>query len=134
MLGLLTLALVAVFARFEWAISEAKAPAAAGGWSSSACCCWWAPRPPRRWSGIAAKDGGLDWWRWTIPVAAVVGAALLGALAGAPAGAPGGGPAALTAYSGLGIGLPRWRSSQPRNSPYQWSEFCGFRIQCPSSG
>ena len=75
-LGLLTAALVAVFARFEWAISKAKPPAA-----------WWmvllgvlllvGASAATALVGIAAKDGGLDWWRWGIPLAALVGAALL---------------------------------------------------------
>ena len=78
-LGLLTLALVAVFARFEWAISEARLSRP-----------WWVVLPgvlllvgasaATALVGIAAKDGGLDWWRWTIPAAAFAGAGLLGAL------------------------------------------------------
>jgi hypothetical protein len=77
-LGLLTLALVALFARFEWAINEARALRP-----------WWVVAPgvlllvsasaATALIGIAAKDGGLDWWRWCIPAAAFAGAALIGA-------------------------------------------------------
>ncbi|MFH1329334.1 MAG: hypothetical protein ABIJ48_01550 [Actinomycetota bacterium] len=78
-LGLLTVALVAVFARFEWAISDAKLPTT-----------WWVAligvvllvgaSAATALVGIASRDGGLDWPRWSIPAAALVGAALLRAL------------------------------------------------------
>jgi peptidoglycan/LPS O-acetylase OafA/YrhL len=78
-LGLLTLSLVAVFARFEWVVSNASPPA--GLWvilvgvllvvGSSAATAL---------IGITTPEGRLDWRRWSIPVAAIVGAALLGAL------------------------------------------------------
>jgi hypothetical protein len=78
-LGLVTLALVAGFARFEWRISDAPPPASAWvvlagvllvvGVSASTALV-----------GMASRDGRLDWWRAAIPVAAVAGAVLLGAL------------------------------------------------------
>jgi hypothetical protein len=77
-LGLLTLVLVAVFARFEWAISEARLSRP-----------WWVvicgvlllvgASAATALVGIASKDGGLDWWRGLIPLAAFAGAALIGA-------------------------------------------------------
>jgi hypothetical protein len=77
-LGMVTLALVALFARFEWRISDAPAPAAA--WVVFGVLLVSGASAVTALVGIATPDGGLDWRRWTIPVAAVVGAALLGAL------------------------------------------------------
>ena len=77
-LGLVTAMLVAGFARFEWAIGEARLPTAwlvvllgvlllVGASAATALV------------GIATKDGDLEWWRGSIPLAALAGAALLGA-------------------------------------------------------
>ena len=78
-LGLLTLALAAIFARFEWAVSEARPPASpwvvlvglllvVGASAATALV------------GITTPGGGLDWRRWGIPLAALAGAVLLRAL------------------------------------------------------
>ena len=77
-LALLTAVLVALFARFEWAISRAKPPAAWGVALVGVLLLVGASAVTAL-VGIAAEDGGLDWWRWTIPAAAFAGAALLGA-------------------------------------------------------
>jgi hypothetical protein len=76
MLAIATVALVAVFARFEWRISKTPAPArvpvvlvglllTAGSAAAVATV------------GIATRDAVVQ---WTVPAAAITGAALLGAL------------------------------------------------------
>ncbi len=77
-LGLLTLALAAVFARFEWATSESRPPASLGVVLAGVLLVVGASAATAL-VGIASPDGALDWWRWVIPAGALAGAALLGA-------------------------------------------------------
>jgi peptidoglycan/LPS O-acetylase OafA/YrhL len=78
-LGLLTLALVAVFARFEWAISEAAPPGRLWAVIAGVLLLVGASAATAL-VGITTPDGALDWRRWGIPVAALAGAVLLRAL------------------------------------------------------
>lgn len=77
-LGLLTGVLVALFARFEWAIRQARLPKC---WATvlAGVLLLVGSSAATALVGIAAKDGDLDWWRWCVPAAAVAGAVLVGA-------------------------------------------------------